>query len=83
MKFSRINSHVILKEGPSVKQGRMDDDYDDDDDDYDDEDDDDDDDDDFCVKYLVKQNLCFFPRLVNGDSETGRIYQILEFGFRL
>ena len=76
MKFSRINSHVILKEGPSVKQGRMDDDYDD-------EDDDDDDDDDFCVKYLVKQNLCFFPRLVNGDSETGRIYQILEFGFRL
>ena len=77
---------MILKEGPSVKQGRMDDDYDDDDDDYDDEDDDeddDDDDDDFCVKYLVKQNLCFFPRLVNGDSETGRIYQILEFGFRL
>ena len=75
MKFSRINSHVILKEGPSVKQGRMDDDEDDEDDD--------DDYDDFCVKYLVKQNLCFFPRLVNGDSETGRIYQILEFGFRL
>ena len=69
MKFSEISSHVILKEGPSVKQGRI-------------NDDDDDVDDDFCVKYLVKK-LVFFARLVNGDSETGRIYQILEFGFRL